>query len=130
MAIENHSWDHCHTDVAEIAQHEQKKGTFNGVDNYADADKQIRQAARAIDAVIAPAKTSLFAYPYGDTNAYLIEEYFPRFQAEHEMKAALTTEPNPVTKNANRWALPRYVCGHHWKSANEFRQLLKDAAII
>ena len=130
MAIENHSWDHCHMDVAEIAQHAQRKGTFEGVDNYADADKQIRQAARTIDALIAPAKTSLFAYPYGDTNAYLIEEYFPRFQTEHKMKAALTTAPNPVTKHTNRWAMPRYVCGHHWKSSDELRHLLKDATII
>ena len=130
MAIENHSWDHCHINVAEIAQHAQRKGTFDGVDTYADADKQISQAARTIDVLIAPAKTNLFAYPYGDTNAYLIEEYFPRFQTEHKMKATLTTEPNPVTKYTNRWAMPRYVCGHHWKSSTELRQLLKDATII
>jgi hypothetical protein len=129
-AVENHSWDHCHADVTEIAQRDQLKGTFKGVDNYVDANRQIRLAAESIDKIIQPKKTNLFAYPYGDTNAYLIEEYFPRYRHEHKMKAAFTTEPLPVTKNANRWALPRYVCGHHWQSADEFRQLLKDAMII
>jgi Polysaccharide deacetylase len=130
VAIENHSWDHCHPDVAEIKQRTQTKGTFKGVDTYQDADWQIRHAAQLIDATIAPSKTSLFAYPFGDANEYLVHEYFPRFRHEHRMKAALTTEPAPVTKESNRWALPRYVCGHDWKTDDEFRAMLKDAHIL
>ncbi|MEO8102973.1 MAG: hypothetical protein ABI790_10620 [Betaproteobacteria bacterium] len=129
-AIENHSWDHCHPDVSEIRQRTQAKGTFKGVDTYDDADMQIRQAALVIDKMIAPRRTSLFAYPFGDTNEYLVHEYLPRFRNEHGMSAAFTTEPAPVTRNSNRWTLPRYVCGHDWKSSEELRALLKDANIL
>lgn len=101
-----------------------------GVDTYGDADKQIRQAARVIDEAIAPRKTSLFAYPYGEANEYLLREYLPRFRHEHRMRAAFTCEPAPVHKTSNQWALPRYVCGLHWKSNEEFRALLKDAGIV
>jgi peptidoglycan/xylan/chitin deacetylase (PgdA/CDA1 family) len=129
-AIENHSWDHCHADVATIMQRTQTKGTFKGVDTHADADAQIRLAARSINDVTGSQSTSLFAYPYGDTNDYLVREYFPNFRREHGMKAAFTCEPAPTTTNVNRWALPRYVSGWNWKSNDDLRALLRDARLL
>ena len=45
MHIANHSWDHCHDSLSHIAQRDQLKGTFCGVDTLADADAQIKAAA-------------------------------------------------------------------------------------
>ena len=124
IAIESHSWDHNHATLAVTAQRDQHKGTFRSIDSYADADAQIRQASDYIDRICVPHRTSLFAYPYGETNEYLREEYLPRFRDEHRMQAAFATGAEPLTRTSDRWALPRYVCGHDWKTPGELLKLL------
>ena len=124
IAIESHSWDHNHATLAVTAQRDQRKGTFKSIETYADADAEIRQAFDCIDRICAPHRTSLFAYPYGETNDYLLEEYLPRFGAEHRLQAAFATGSDSVTRSSDRWALPRYVCGHHWKTPAELLKLL------
>ena len=126
LAIESHSWDHNHETLAHTAQHEQRKGTFRTIDTWADADAEIRQASDWLDAHCAQ-RTALFAYPFGETNGYLVDEYLPRHGAEHRLRAAFTTEPRPITVHENRWTLPRYVAGHHWKSPGELERLLREA---
>ncbi|HSN00604.1 MAG TPA: hypothetical protein VLS52_06310, partial [Rudaea sp.] len=98
------------------------------VDSHARADAQIAQAARLIDAVIAPARTTLFCYPYGQSNDYLRTDYFPCHLAEHGMRAAFGDGAKPVEPQNDRWNLPRYICGWHWKSGEELRAILLDAA--
>ena len=128
--IANHSWDHCHDSLATIAQRDQLKGTFVGVDNKADADAQIKVAAEVIARIAPNPGVELFAFPYGIANPYLIEEYLPQ-QAKSGggqfVRAAFSTEPAPVTRESNCWWIPRYVCGHHWKSPEEFAAILRDA---
>lgn len=128
--IANHSWDHCHDSLPTIAQRDQLKGTFAGIDNKADADAQIKVAADAIARVVPNPGVGLFAFPYGVANAYLLEEYLPQ-QAKaggaQFVRAAFSTEPAPVTRDTNRWWIPRYVCGHHWKSPDELAAILRDA---
>jgi len=128
IAIESHSWDHNHDTLPTTAQREQRKGTFTAIDSYADADAQIRQAADWLDAHLAPHRATLLAYPYGESNAYLREEYLPRFAHEHRVRAAFGTTPAPVTQASERWNLPRYVCGHHWRSPEEFERMLRGFA--
>ena len=128
--IANHSWDHCHDSLPTIAQRAQLKGTFIGVDNAADADAQIRIAADAIARIAPNPGADLFAFPYGQANPYLLEEYLPqqaRADGGQFVRAAFSTEPAPVTRNTNRWWIPRYVCGHHWKSSDELKSILRDA---
>ena len=125
IAIENHSWDHTHVFVTTIAQREQRKGTFLGVETWEDADAQIRQAADFIDARVAPQRTTLFAYPYGEASDYLVNEYFPRFRSQHRVRAAFTTEPEILTQDSCRWLLPRFVCGAAWCSPQDLERLLK-----
>ncbi|MEO7757008.1 MAG: polysaccharide deacetylase family protein [Dokdonella sp.] len=127
IAIESHSWDHNHHTLAVTAQREQRKGTFRTIDSHADADAEIRQASDWLDARLAPHRTSLFAYPYGDSNAYLVEEYLPRFAHEHRLRAAFSTEPAPVDTSSHRWQLPRYVCGQHWRSTDDLVRILELA---
>lgn len=128
IAIESHSWDHNHHTLPVTAQREQRKGTFRTIDSYSDADAEIRQASDWLDAHLAPHRTSLFAYPYGESNDYLVRDYLPRFQPEHRLRAAFGTEPQPIESNSDRWLLPRYVCGQHWSHSSDLERLLADAA--
>jgi len=127
VAIENHSWDHNHDAIAFPGIDGMPRGSFHPVDNRERADAQIAAAARAIDAVIAPLRTSLFCYPYSHVNDYLRLEYFPRFSTVHGMRAAFGDGAAPISRDSDRWNLPRYICGHHWKSTDELRAVLQRA---
>lgn len=126
FAIESHSWDHNHHTLPVTAQRDQRKGTFHAIDSYADADAEIRQSVDWLDAFLAPHRASLFAYPYGESNDYLVREYLPRFTHEHRLRAAFDTEPGPVHAASERWRLPRYVCGQHWASPEDLVRVLRD----
>ena len=126
ISIENHSWDHNHATLPQTVQREQRKGTFRTIDTWTDADAEIRAAAAWLDTHLAPCRSTLFAYPYGEWNDYLVREYFPRHGHEHCQRAAFTGEPHPVEADSDRWLLPRYVCGHHWKTPGELERLLRE----
>ena len=129
--IANHSWDHCHDSLPRIAQRDQLKGTFAGVDTLADANAQIKVAAETIARIAPNPGVELFAFPYGVANPYLLEEYLPqqvKIGGGQFVRAAFSTEPAPVTRESNRWWIPRYVCGHHWKSTDDLKTILRDAA--
>ncbi|MEP7155232.1 MAG: polysaccharide deacetylase family protein [Betaproteobacteria bacterium] len=131
MDIGSHSWDHCHVTLPEIRQRNQRKGDFWGVDTEADADAQIAASMDFIHSVAPNAGAQLFAYPYGHAVDFLVNEYFPqRFLANpgQSVSAAFSTDPRPITANSNRWNLPRYVCGHDWKSSDDLAAILRDAA--
>jgi hypothetical protein len=125
IAIENHSWDHNHAAVPQPGIDGMERGTFFPVDNRRRADAEIAAAARSIDALISPHRTSLFCYPYSHVNEYLRGEYFPRFGDAHGMRAAFGDGAVPVTPASDRWNLPRYICGHHWKTPDELRGILE-----
>lgn len=126
MAIESHSWDHHHDTLAHTATGK-PGGSFHNVDDRVAADVEIRQASAYLDARLPSRRTRLFAYPYGHTNPYLTQEYLPAHRAEHNLDAAFTTEPRPVSTGADRWTLGRYVAGQHWNSPDTLRALLRDA---
>ena len=131
MDIGSHSWDHCHETLPHIAQRDQQKGNFWGVDTEADADAQIREAAAFINRICPNAGAKLFAYPYGHANDFLVREYFPR-QGRDPLRCFVTgafgTQPEPVSRGSNRWNLPRFMCGHDWKSSEELAAILRDSA--
>jgi len=125
LAIESHSWDHNHATLANTVQREQRKGTFTTIATHAEADAEIRRASDWLDARCPTRRTSLFAYPYGESNDYLVRDYFPNCAREHRMRAAFTTEPRPVEETSNRWTLPRFVCGQHWEAPGDLERLLR-----
>lgn len=128
--IANHSWDHCHDSLPKIAQRNQLKGTFAGIDTLADADAQIKVAAECIARIAPNPGVDLFAFPYGHANPYLLDEYLPQQAGENGgrfVQAAFSTEPAFVTRDTNRWWIPRYVCGHHWKSTDDLKTILREA---
>lgn len=126
ITIENHSWDHNHDSLAPAVDFpEVSRGGFRQIDSERIADFQIRQAQRYLNK-FRSSRPGLFGYPYGEYNDYLAEEYFPRFGAEIGIAAAFTTDPAPITPTSNRWRLPRYVCGWHWKSPEDLLRILQD----
>lgn len=125
IAIESHSWDHNHHTLPSTVQHEQRRGTFRTIDTHADADAEIRQANDWLDAHCRAPRAGLFAFPYGETNEYLLRDYLPRHVREHRLRAAFGTDARPVELGSDRWNLPRYVCGHHWRSPDELARLIR-----
>lgn len=127
LDIGNHSWDHLHYTLDTVAQHEQRKGTFKCIDNLADADAQIMQASNYITRLTNGRAARLFAYPYGETTEYLIEDYFPNNMKRHRMLAAFSVAGEYATRENNRWSIPRFVCGLHWNSPEGLEKILRDA---
>jgi len=123
LDIGNHSWDHNHALVTQTLPRK-AADTFASVDTSELADYQIRQAHDYIASKAPNAAADLFAYPFGETNAFLLREYLPSGPERTGVRAAFTTEPAFVTSGANRWALPRFVCGSAWKSSDALRELL------
>lgn len=124
VAIESHSWDHNHETLPATVATGKAQGTFRSIDDEPSARAEIDAASDWLDARVPGQRTSLFAYPYGERNDYLVDEYLPGFEARHRLRAAFTTDPAPVTLGANRWALPRYVCGRDWRSPDELERVL------
>lgn len=129
MDIGNHSWDHNHEAVPVVAQRDQQKGNFHCIDTEADADAQIRRAHAYIAARAQCAANDLFCYPFGHVAEFLRTQYFPAQAADKVpfVRAALGTDAGYLTTGSDRWNLPRFVCGWHWKSPAELGAIL-DAA--
>lgn len=124
LQIGNHSWDHTHETLETVAQREQRKGTFLGIDTIEDADAQIIQADSYIRHRTNGLATRLFAYPYGEASDYLVNEYFPGNMKRHGQLAAFGTGGRYVTHESNRWNIPRFVCGEHWRKPEELESIL------
>jgi len=127
LAIGNHSWDHTHPTLEVVAQRNQVKGTFLGIDNLEDADMQISKAEDYIRDRTSGRSAGLFAYPYGEATEYLVREYFPRFKERHRQFAAFTTAGDYVIAGGNGWSIPRFMCGEHWKTPEELEKILLEA---
>ncbi|MGY6588686.1 MAG: polysaccharide deacetylase family protein [Wenzhouxiangella sp.] len=125
ISIENHSWDHNHGSLAETVQKDNRRGDFRWIASESECRAEIDQASDYIEQR-SGRRPRFFAYPYGQSSDYLREEYLPRFGADIGLKAALSCEPEPVTRASNPWHLPRYVCGRDWNSPDAFEQLLTD----
>lgn len=127
VAVENHGWDHNHPDIGGELEGD-ARGNFHSVDSHEQCVGQVVQAAQAI-AKITARRPRYFAYPFGESSAYIREEFFPRHRDAHGCRAALGTEPGTVSRDTNRWDLPRYVCGRDWTSSNKLLDLLEPSPV-
>lgn len=125
MAIENHSWDHNHLEVRVPGIDGMPRGSFLHVDNAIRAKGEIADAARYIDARIAPDRTTLFCYPFSHVPDYVHGVYLPNHRDEHGMRAAFGDGAQPMTMDSDVWNLPRYICGWHWRSPEALREILR-----
>jgi len=121
--IASHSYDHLSVSADPVKQREGVRGDFSSIDYYEDANWQIRKARELIE-FICPnpgvvAGNALFAYPYGHTSRYLLEEYWPNFAHEHGTIGAFTCEPALVTPSTSCFEIPRMVLGMDWQTPDE-----------
>ena len=125
VAIESHSWDHNHDTLPETAQREQVKGTFRSIDTHGDADAEIRAAADFIDAHCAPHRSTLFAYPYGESNDYLVRGVPAALRARAPRARGVLDRSRRRSRRIRiAGCLPRYVCGRDWRDPAELQSLL------
>ncbi len=128
MGIANHSWDHVHDTLPEVQQRDNHKGSFHAIDTFDDADRQIAAAQDYINLKTGNRSMPVFCYPYGHVSDYVRDQYLPQHGAALGLQAAFSTAGASVTPQSNIWALPRFVCGWHWRSPQEFEDLL-DAVL-
>lgn len=121
-----HGWDHCHPMLERYSATTRPDNGRPDISSYQDAEMQVLQAVSYISARAPNPGTALFAFPFGVSSEYLVREYLPNFQAEHKLTAAFSTEPAIIHGESNRWSLPRYVCGYHWKNPEDLSALLRS----
>jgi len=127
MQIGNHSWDHRHEALPEPMRPQRMPGSFLAVDSAEEAELQIRKAGAYIHRQAPNPADSLFAYPYGDVPDWLADHWLPR---EPTTRAAFTTEPLFVTSSTNRYRIPRFVCGHHWRSPEQLQCVVERSGFF
>ena len=127
MDVECHSWDHVHPNLDHVVQQDQAKGDFARVASYPDCTAQFAGAGDYMASVLVGKRPTLFAYPYGQASDYAVGQYLPEHAPRHGFRAAFTTEPKPVTRSDNVWALPRFVFGQDWRSPEGLRAILGQA---
>jgi hypothetical protein len=122
--IANHSWDHTHPKLENLVVDPLHTGKFRTIVDFEAADAEILRAEFFIREKTARGSVPLFAYPYGETNEFLVQEYFP--SRSEWFSAAFSTGGGPFTASCNRWSIPRYVCGDHWNSPEGLLAILKN----
>lgn len=127
LGIGNHSWDHNHEVAPEDAPDGLPRGRFFAVDNEVRAHWQIARAQRYIADRVPGPPPRHFGYPYGDVNDFLREDWLPRHGPGLGLAAGWSTDGRPVSADEQRWALPRHVCGLHWRSPEQLENILAGA---
>lgn len=124
LSIECHGWDHNHAILGETGFDGMSTGNFYDVDSKIRAAYQVDQALAFINQKITPQYCRHFAYPYGHVSEYLRSQYFPENAERLGLEAAFGTAPGYVGRASDRWNLPRFVSGWHWKSSEELKAIL------
>lgn len=128
IAIENHSWDHNHPCLDSPGPHGLVRGDFHAVASEAQAEFEIARAQHYLAQQLAPQAPRLFCYPFGHVNDFLRADWLPRRGPAVGLDAAFGDGAAPVTMTSDRWNLPRYICGWHWRSPEALRAILESAA--
>lgn len=125
ISIENHSWDHNHPCLDLEAPDGLQRGNFHTVTSDARAEFEITRAQRYLHERLGAAP-SLFCYPFGDVPEFLRAQWLPANGSSIGLRAAFGVGARPMSFTDDQWDLPRYVCGWHWKTAEDFVALLRD----
>lgn len=115
LSVGNHGWDHNHPD---LDPEDPGRGGFMSIDSSRPCELQVVRAAERI-ASRTGVWPDVFAYPFGESSAYIRETWFPAAAERHRCRAAVGTDPGFVTPDTDRWNLPRFVCGRDWKTSEE-----------
>jgi len=120
MSIGNHGWDHNHPDLDPEGG---TRGDFTSVNSQAQCERQVIRAGEMIESKTG-SWPDMFAYPFGESSPFIREQFFPDQAGKHRCRAALGTEPGLVSRQSDRWNLPRFVCGRDWQSPDQLISLL------
>jgi len=126
MAIESHGWDHNHPTVSPVVQREQRSGDFFAIDTFAECDMHVRASANFIESRAAR-RPLLFAYPWTQASDYMRYRYMPNAAESLGTIAAFGGQSDYITRDSDRWYLPRFVFGPDWNSIDGLRALLDGA---
>jgi peptidoglycan/xylan/chitin deacetylase (PgdA/CDA1 family) len=124
MAIENHSWDHNHPCLPTPGPHSLVRGNFLAITTEAQAEFEITQAQDYLAARLGR-RPRLFCYPFGHISEYLYKDWLPTRGPQVGLDAAFGDGATRITAESDRWNLPRYICGWHWKTPDELRAILE-----
>ncbi len=127
MDIANHSWDHNHDAMPAHLSLGVERGHFRSIATRALADAEIRVAQEFLERAVPNPGNALFAYPYGDSNEYLVEEYLPAWGPRIGIQAAFGVEARHFSGDANRWRIPRFVFGRDWTTPAQLGAILDEA---
>ena len=125
MSFENHSWDHNHPCLPSPGPNGLTRGDFHAVANEAQAEFEIAQAQQYLSARL-DRRPRVFCYPFGHVSAFLHDDWLPRRGPQIGLDAAISDGAVPVTQASDRWNLPRYICGWHWKTPDQLHAILSD----
>jgi hypothetical protein len=126
LSIESHGWDHNHDSLGATAARA-PSGAFD-LRTAEDAEVEIGQGCAWLRERRGRTGDMLFAYPYGEASGFLATEWLPGNAARLGIVAAFTASAGePVTPATDRWAIPRYVFGMHWKREGELETLLRES---
>jgi hypothetical protein len=99
------------------------RGEFHAVANEALAEFEIAQAQDYIAARTGRTPT-VFCYPFGHIPPFVHDDWLPRRGTSIGLDVAVGDGAQPVTPASDRWNLPRYICGWHWKTPDQLRVIL------
>jgi len=128
LHIGNQSWDHNHETLPDSLATGVRRGTFATIGDEGIAEREIAQAASYLQSRAPNPGAGLFAYPYGDTNDFLVRDYFPRRSRSLGIRAAFTTRAGFLEAGCGRWEVPRFMFRRDWSSPGELASILDAAA--
>jgi peptidoglycan/xylan/chitin deacetylase (PgdA/CDA1 family) len=123
LDIGSHGWNHVHPLVSDMKGRPELVESFHRIESPDDVALQMDSSFEFIRRKAGGDSARIFAYPYGQVSEFIASEYFPR-QANY--LGACGTDPRPLRADSDPWRLPRYVCGWHWKGAEELGRLLAE----
>lgn len=126
ITVESHGWDHNHPTVNPVVQREQHTGDFFAIDTFAECDMHVRASSQFIESK-SGRKPPLFAYPWAQASSYMRGKYMPAHAEANGVLAAFGGDSGHITRESDRWCLPRFVFGPDWKSRDGLRNLLQRA---
>lgn len=126
VTIESHGWDHNHPTVSPVVQRDQSTGDFFVINTFAECDMHVRASANFIESK-SRRRPQLFAYPWTQASDYMRSEYMPMHAETHGTIAAFGGASDYVTRDSDRWYLPRFVYGPDWKSRAGLERILRDS---
>jgi hypothetical protein len=126
VTIESHGWDHNHPTVLPVIQREQRSGDFFAIDTFAECDAHVRASANFIESK-SGRRPQLFAYPWTQASDYMRCEYMPTHAEAQGTIAAFGGASDYVTRDSDRWCLPRFVFGPDWKSGEGLERILRGS---